>query len=525
MPMNSSGKQPGLFSAVAIGVGCMIGSGWLFAAYYGAQYAGPSVYISWIIGAMMALILSFLLAEVATMYKGRGLFARLLTISHNNPDMGFVVAISGWLGLVVVIPSEASATVQYLSSAVPSITDYVFVGQHLTPLGTVVVVIIMMLYGLINFWGIKSMAKANNIIGIFKVVIPIITALLLMAAAFHPENFSSQGFAPQGIDHSFSAVVECGIFYAFYGFAMVAIFGSELKNPEKNIPRSLVLSVLTALVIYLFLQTAFIGALPVSMVEKGFANLHFESPLAQLLLLLNINILAVWAVVLYLDAAVSPSGTGMVYIGSASRILTGMSQDKQLPRFFSKLHPVHELSRRSLIFTVLACCAIVIFFRSWRDIMVVVTVLQLISCVAIPVSFTKLRLDQPEKPRPFRVKFGHLLSFMIYLVVTYLLVSATVTALVLGFILHVVFFLFYAFTYYKGNLTHIYRAALSCWTIFAYIALATVFGYFYHHHYDMVWLFTCYVIVFTLNFILLLKQKNYNLDVHNRDSHEEQFYG
>jgi amino acid transporter len=517
-------KQPGLWSAIFIGVGCMIGSGWLFAAYYGAKYAGPSVYISWVIGAVMALVLSFLLAEVATMYKGRGLFARLLNISHNNPDMGFIVAVSGWLGLVVVIPSEASATVQYLSSAIPSLKDYVFQGQQLTWLGTVIVVIIMLIYGLINFWGVKSLAKANNTIGVFKLAIPVLTALILMVAAFHPENFYSQGFAPRGIEHSFGAVVECGIFYAFYGFAMVAIFGSELKNPEKNIPLSLVLSVAIALVVYLFLQTAFIGALPTSMVGQGFGNLNFESPLAQLLLLLNINLLAIWAIVLYIDAAISPSGTGMVYAGSASRILTGMAQDKQLPQFFAKMHPVYELSRRSLVFTVLICCAIVIFFRSWREIMVVVTVLQLISCMAIPLSFTKLRLNEPETRRPFRVKFGHILSYLIYLVVTFLLISATVFALVFGFILHVAFFLFYAFTYYRASPARIVRAFLSCWTIFLYIALGIVFGYFYHHQFDPYWVFPAYAIAFTINFILMLKQKNYNSDINTQKNHDEEPY-
>ena len=54
----------------------MIGSGWLFSAYYAAQYTGPIAIISWIIGAAMALLLAFLLAEVASIYKMRAMFAR-----------------------------------------------------------------------------------------------------------------------------------------------------------------------------------------------------------------------------------------------------------------------------------------------------------------------------------------------------------------------------------------------------------------------------------------------------------------
>ena len=79
--------KPGLFTAVGIGVGCMIGSGWLFAAYFVAQYIGPASYVSWLIGAGLALILAMLLAEMASMFKEKALFARLLTISHDNTDL------------------------------------------------------------------------------------------------------------------------------------------------------------------------------------------------------------------------------------------------------------------------------------------------------------------------------------------------------------------------------------------------------------------------------------------------------
>lgn len=101
MSVTTVGKTS-LFGAIAIVVGSMIGSGWLFAAYYINQYVGPASIFSWIIGAVIALCLALLLAEVVTLYQERGLIARLLTISHNR-DYGFVVAISNWLGTVIVI--------------------------------------------------------------------------------------------------------------------------------------------------------------------------------------------------------------------------------------------------------------------------------------------------------------------------------------------------------------------------------------------------------------------------------------
>ena len=114
---SSSNKQPSLFSAIAIGVGCIVGSGWLFASYKASKFAGPVAIGSWIIGAIFALIIALLLAEIATLYsKETGLFARLLTITHNR-DYGFIISSSNWFATIVTIPAEAEASIQYLAYA------------------------------------------------------------------------------------------------------------------------------------------------------------------------------------------------------------------------------------------------------------------------------------------------------------------------------------------------------------------------------------------------------------------------
>src|SRR5690606_32949945 len=148
-------------------------------------------------------------AEIAGIFKHKALFSRLLTISHDNPDLGFVIAISGWLGLVIVIPTEASATVQYLSTSIPSFSGYLFQNQQHTLIGNICIIALVVIYSIINYWGIKSMAKASNIMAVIKIIIPIVTALLLISFSFHPNNFTSQGIAPYGYERIFSGVVVC----------------------------------------------------------------------------------------------------------------------------------------------------------------------------------------------------------------------------------------------------------------------------------------------------------------------------
>lgn len=504
-------KGPGLWTAIGIGVGTMIGSGWLFSAYYAAQYIGPASLLSWVLGAVISLVLALLLAEIAGMFKSQALFSRLITISHENADFGFVIAISGWLCLVLVTPTEASATIQYLSTLFPSFTKYFFINQQHTILGSISIIILVILYSALNFWGIRTFAKVSNTLAVFKIVIPVLTAIILMTASFYPSNFTSQGFASYGDSHIFSGVIVCGIFYAFYGFSLVAMYGAELENPKKNIPRALIISVFICFLIYSLLQVAFIGGVPPNLIAKGWGHLNFTSPLAQLLILLDMHILTLWTMVLYFDATVSPSGSAMICLSSATRTVTGMAQDNQFPQIFDKIHPVYRISRPSLIFTTIICCFILLFFRNWKELMILVSVFQLTSCVAIPIAFIKLRKSKPDLERIYQVKWGNILSYFIFMLLTLFLVQVDVWTLVMALALYISFFSVYMVNYYRANIKKMRYACYSSWSIFAYIGLAIIFGYLNQMGLlENLIIFVGFLVLMSVNFWFLINQKNYN---------------
>lgn len=502
-------NQASLFSAIAIGVGSIVGSGWLFASYYAAKYAGPVSILSWVVGAILALMLALLLAEVATMYQETALFSRLLTITHNK-DYGFLVAISNWFAMVAAIPSEAMATTQYLGHLFPKISEALFINDVLTIYGVLVVSGIIIIYGLLNFWGIKLLASANNSLTIVKMIVPAAIGIIFMFASFHPENFHSyhNTIAPYGYGRVFSAIVDCGIFYAFYGFSMVTVFAKELKNPKRNLPLALIGSVLVCLVIYLILQVSFIAALnPGQISRSGFHILSFESPLADLAMLLGIN----WvAIVLFADAAISPSGTGILYMGSGSRMLNGMAEDSQMPKIFSKVNQNFFISRTSLVFTLILSVALITFFNNWQKIMIVVTVFQLISCLAVPIAFSKLRISEPEKERQFKLPFGRIISFLAYLVVTYLVIQCGTHAMILALAFHVVFFFIYCFVHYGLNIQKTCRAFMSSWTMFAYFVVMTFFTYLQDKSLMTNINLMIFLVIAIALYLSLIKQRNYN---------------
>ena len=138
-------------------------------------------------------------AEIAALYPRRGLSAIIPTMSHNK-YFGFPFAIANWLGVVAVIPLEATATVQYLITLAPQWSDYLFYEGALTPVGTLLSVLLVVLFSLVNFWGARSFIKTNNVFAIFKVIVPIVVALAIMFVSFHPCNLTSYRgtFTPYG---------------------------------------------------------------------------------------------------------------------------------------------------------------------------------------------------------------------------------------------------------------------------------------------------------------------------------------
>ncbi len=382
--------QIGIIGLTAIGVGTMIGSGWLFSSYYATKIAGPSAYISWIITCVIILLLGLCLAEIATIYPKRGLMARLLAISHNK-DFGIICALATWLGLTAVIATEAEGTIQYLSSVSPALGQHVFslATRQLTTYGLLIAIGIIICYGLVNFWGIKILSHSNVVLTVWKVVIPIITAVTIMFAAFHSGNFSVHVIDTQTsttVSSVFIAMIAAGMIYSFNGFQNIVSFAAEVKNPQKNIPMAMIGAVGITLIVYLILQTAFIGSISPEALTRGWSGLNFTSPFVQITALLNLNLIMI---LLYADSVISPAGTGLIYTGSTTRLLTGMSQDGQMPKYFDK-YCRFNFSRRSLCFVIILAIVFLLLFRSWSALVSFLSIFYVISYMSIPLSLARL---------------------------------------------------------------------------------------------------------------------------------------
>ena len=501
-------KKPGLISVIFFSIGTMIGSGWLFAAYYSSKVAGGASIFSWVIGAVLALFMAFLLAEIAIKYPVNSLFTRMSSLSHNE-HFGFVLALSNWLLGLIIVPSEATASTQYIATIYKPWAHYLVFNGQITDIGILVVLFFVILYFILNYWGIHLLSKVNNIISSLKLVVPIFTCIVFLIAAFDTHNFTAyhNSFMPYGVTSIFSAIVTCGIFYSFFGFQIAASFCAELENPKRNVPIALISSILIVLIIYVCLQIAFIGALPLQMVERGWSHLNFNSPLAQLAGILGINFLIV---ILYADAFVSPSGTGIIYLGASARMLNEMVKNRQLPAIFGSRDQLVQFSRRSLVITVICSILLIIFFRNWQLIASLASTFIIISCVALPISYIKfLRIDGGL---PVRFMPGlKYVALLVYLCLSYfLLISGTVN-LIVAVVLHIIFFLSYALSV-KGSkrLNSVLKIIASAWSIFAYLFFIMVYAMIGHYIANQWLYYIAFITICLLLYVFLVNQKSVN---------------
>ncbi len=381
----------GVFHLIMIGLGGAIGSGWLFSSMYAAHFAGSGSYIAWIIGAAVMLVFCLCLSELVSLYPQRGLLASVCSFSHNK-DFAFLIGIANWFGTVAVIPTEALATARYLN------------WPHWSILALILV------YALLNTWGVKLFARFNALLTSFKIIIPVITVVILFWHSRSSINYHFDDFT--NAHHILAAVIAGGIVYGFNGVQMIVNFTSEVKRPRFQVPLALFITLAIVLILYLGLQAAFLNS----------ANLlaNYQSPFVELVAAMNLG----WMVILLqTGAAVSPSGAGFSYIASSTRMLTAMSRVGNLPHFFSKLHPVYQISHRSLLANTVLSIFFFLIFKTWVGLVVVVSSFHLLSYLAGPVAVGKLRKTMPNHERIFRVPFAWLLCPALFCIICILFIA------------------------------------------------------------------------------------------------------
>jgi amino acid transporter len=390
-----------------ISLGSIIGSGWLLGALTAAESAGPASSISWIIAGVMLAVLALVHAELGSSYPVSGGTARFPFLAFGSLG-GFTGSWMAWVQAVTIAPIEVEASLGYLDSTSLH-PGFVNTNGTLTGTGILVGIGFMLLFTVINVMGVRWLAETNSIATIWKLLIPTLTIVALLIARFHSGNFTAGGgFAPDGA-HGIFAALPLGVVFALQGFEQAIQVGGEARNPQRDIHRAVIISMIIGTIIYLLLEVAFIGAIEPSKVAHGWQHPIGKGDFGPYATLATSAGLGWLATLLYIDAVISPGGTGLLYIGTSSRLSYGLGRNGYLPPTLGQVSS-RGVPLVSIVFCFLVGLLMFLPFPSWAGLVSLVTSATVLMYAMAPASLGALRRIDPDRPRPYRLPFFKVLA-------------------------------------------------------------------------------------------------------------------
>jgi amino acid transporter len=392
-------RQISALDMIMVGIGAIIGSGWLFAVGIIASIAGPAGWISWVIGGIVLLVLGLVYAELGAAFPRAGGLVRYPEYSH-GPLVGYLMSSITVIAFSSIVGIEVEAVRQYATGWWPALSQPG--GQLPTVLGWFVQFGLLVVFFLLNYWSVGIFAKSNTIITFFKYITPTLIIIVLLTQ-LKPANFTVHGFAPFGVSGITAAITTGGIMFAYLGLQPIIGLAGEVKNPQRNVPLALIISTVLAAILYILLQIAFIGSIPTDRLGGGWAGVadKFSAPFLDIATILGFGWLAVLVTA---DAVISPSGTGNIFMSTTSRVVFGWARNGTLFRVFGWVDERTGIPRPALWLTFGLAIFWTLPFPSWGALVGVVSSALIFTYAIAPISAYALRRSAPEVPRPFYLK-------------------------------------------------------------------------------------------------------------------------
>lgn len=428
------------------------------------------------IGGVIVLIIALNYAELGAMIPRSGAIVRYGQYSHGNMA-GYFMAWAYFLSAVSVPAIEAEAVIEYASPYINNLYN----GTVLEPLGIFFAALLMVLFFFLNYFGIKLMGKTNTGMTWWKMILPLITILLLVAVRFDVANFTTifkgtvsgvagattnSAFMPYGFAPVMAAVATSGIVFSFLGFRQGLDYGGESRTPQRSIPIATVGSVLIGILIYVLLQVAFIGAINFGSLgipngawsllasnssistNGGFLTAAIQSlngaPFASIASSVGLVMLTY---VLFADAYVSPSGTLSVYLGTSMRTLYGTAALGYLPNSMLKVNEKRRIPVFPLVVSLVVGIIFFAPFPSWYKLVGFITSATVFTYLIGGPALRSLRRNAIELKRPFKLPGSSILAPLAFIGASLIvywsewpLVGELAIAIFIGLIVYGVFF-------------------------------------------------------------------------------------
>lgn len=397
-----------LIQTTFLGVGTAI-CGTMFAIMGRAvEAAGPSIVITFLIGAFFALLGGLSYAELgAAVPSGAGGAVSFVRRAFGERFPTFLAGWFGWVG---------SITDCALGAIVFAFSIRYFVGW-LEPYTLAVITLI--LFALINFRGVRTMGIAQFIL---TAILISSLCLYIIGSSFSFEVRNFEPLFPKGFLPTILMVSY--IFPTYAGYESVTQFSEEVKTAGKTIPRAIFLSLIFITMLFTGTAVATIGGAPPQVYVGS------DTPLLDAA---NYFMGPIGVIVVTLGSIIATLSTINGSMAGGTRIAYALSRSNLLPSLFKRVHPKYRSPYTSLVLTTFLAI-IFVLTKSVDFIVYAIALGYNVTAITVACALIRLRKAEPHLYRPFRVPLYPYLTILAILTSAFMILTLSIESLILGLV-------------------------------------------------------------------------------------------
>jgi amino acid transporter len=368
-------RQLSLWDATAIGLGTMIGGGIFVLPPIAAGQAGPASMVSFALAGVVSLLTGLSVAELANEMPVSGGAFHFIDRALGR-FLGTVVGLGMWVGLMFATAFYAIGFARYLAF---------FHGGISVPIAAAVLAVALTL---LNYRGASEAGSVQTVI-VYALLVLIVAFLVGGTPAVDTSNFLL--FNPEGWGAMLATTGT--VYVTFLGFQVIATAGKEIQRPARNLPLSILISVVVPTILYVAVMAVSTGVLttaalagstiPVADVAREFAG-------------------PVGAIVMATGAVLATISSANASVLSASRISYAMGTNILSP-WLCKLHPTYECPHRAILVTGAGITVLTLVGVGLATLAEVAGFVYLFAYALANVALIRLRRSDPDYDPDFRI--------------------------------------------------------------------------------------------------------------------------
>lgn len=335
--MQKHQNKIGLWSAVGLGVGAMIGAGIFALMGQAGAIAGKAVYISFILGGIVAAISGYSLAKLGARFPAAGGIVEYLVQSFGVNIFTGGISVMLYLASLIALALLAKAFGSYTAALLNLKGSLIYTN--------IFALSIIALLGIIQYFGVKKVVTFQNVAIIITIII--LVAFAIVGLIYMKPELMAPALYPSPNKILFSIAIT---FFSYEGFRIITNTAEDIINPEKNLTRAIFISIGITMVIYTALAFAVFGNLEVNQVleAKDYALAEAAKPAFGVF---GFTIIAIAALF-----ATSSSINAVLF--ATNNIAYQMARNGELPGFFA--NPIGK-TREGLIVSIVLTALFILF--------------------------------------------------------------------------------------------------------------------------------------------------------------------